>query len=199
MPTTEQRLTVEEVREIGQERKLLPTEADFRGRKGYWRQPKLVRYEDGTVAPDPSGAYEWGFRYRPNVNGKKTGTQHEVEQRMAPFSRSAVERSRQRNRSDGYTLLKDQEGSVRSVPPALADVAAHNNGWSHHWRARGVRVESGPEGMLWRCVGGAWEATGLRCLGQPLWGSRYVPRRGIQHDPDGNPWRFVAGEWRRLG
>lgn len=176
----------ERVKDIGRCQKMLPVESDFIGRKGYSRRYRA----DGT--------YEWRFRYRPNVNGKPTGTQSEVVERMRPFMRADTERHAKLESAKDRARLKDKDGAVRFVEPALADQAARRNGWTHSWRARGNRVERGFDGMLYRCASGTWEALGVHCLGTPLRGSALVPRRGIQHDPDGHPWRFVAGEWRRV-
>lgn len=183
-------VTPEQVKEIGRCQKLLPTESDFIGRKGYWRKPK--------DPADPGGAYEWGFRYRPNVRGKPTKTQQEMVQRMRPFMRADVERHAKLEAAKERVALKDKDGQVRLVDPGLADQAARRNGWTHSFRARG-NVEAGVGGMLWRrCVGGDWEPLGVTCLGTPICGKAEVPRRGTQQDPDGNPWRYVAREWRRV-
>lgn len=184
-------VTVEQVREVGRCQRMLPTESDFKGRKGYWKKPK--------DSANPDGPYDWGFRYRPNVNGKPTKTQQEMLSRFKPFMRADTERHAKLEAAKDRVTLKDRDGGVRFVDPALADQAARRNGWSHSWRVRGNPVERGVDGMLFKLVGGDWWPLGVRCLGIPLRGRQRVSRKGLQHDPDGHPFRWVAGAWRRVG
>jgi hypothetical protein len=179
-------VTPQQVADIGRCQGLLPREADFVGRKGYRR----------TTRPD--GSYAWRYRFQQNVGGKRTRAGHEVLERMTPFIRADTERHAKLEAKRPRAALKDRDGGVRYLDPALADDAARRNGWSHNWRARGNTVERGVDGMLFRCAAGAWEPLGVNCLGAPLRGTSHVPRRGIQHDPSGRPWRWIAGEWRRV-
>jgi len=123
----------------------------------------------------------------------------EMAEMFHPFSRSEATRARRRSARRDVVRMRDGNGAERYVPPHLVRPVALRNGWREKTSRGGLPLVSGPEGMLFRCVGGAWEATGVRCLGQPLRGPRHVPRRGIQHDPRGQPWRWVAGAWRKVG
>jgi len=132
--------------------------------------------------------------------GNRTKAGKDYEDMFAPFARAEAARSRARAAlMPQPVLMRDESGSARFVPPHLVRQTAIRNGWRERPSRGGFHVEHGPDGMLFRCVSGAWEATGVRCLGQPLRGPRQVPRRGIQHDPDGHPWRWVAGKWRMVG
>lgn len=179
-------LTHEQVADVGRCQALLPTEAQFVGKKGYKRKYRA----DGT--------YEWRYRYTTNHKGKLTREANEVLEMMRPFSKADTDRHSALEQKKPRVALKSRDGAIQFVEPALADRTARQNGWTHVWRARGNRVERGPDSMLFRCVGGEWEALGVHCLGTPLWGSATVPRRGVQHDPDGRPWRWIAGSWRRV-
>lgn len=183
----ERALTSEQVAENASVRSKLPTERDFKGKKGYWRKYR------------PDGSYEWGCRFRPNADGKRTNAASEVLEMMRPHSEAATALAIRRAQSQDKAALRDKDGGIRLMAPAVADAAARRNGWHHHWRPRGNPVEQGPEGALFSWRGGEWVCLGVRCMGTPLKGSRNVPRRGIQHDPDGNPHRFIAGDWRRVG
>jgi hypothetical protein len=178
-------LTRDQVAEVGRCQALLPKESDFKGRKGYSRKYRA----DGT--------YEWKYSYTTNVGGKLTNEAHEVLERMRPFAKADTERHSRTELRKPKARLRDRYGQVRLVDPGLADAAAHRNGWTHAWRARGNPVESGVGGMLWRAGPRGWEPLGVRCLGAPLRGSARVPRGAIQHDPSGNPWAWIAGAWRR--
>ena len=183
---TERVATKVHVAEIAKCQSLLPKEAHFAGRKGYYRHYR------------PDGSYEWGFKFRPNVRGRLTKIGGEVLECMLPFIKADTERHSRNEAKRHREKLRDASGGIRFVEPGLVDHTARRNGWSHVWRPRGVHVEAGLDGMLFRLVGSRWEATGVRCLGVPLFGEREVARSGIQCDPDGFPWRFVAGEWRRV-
>jgi len=193
----ERTVTPEQVKDIGRCQKLLPTEADFKGRKGYWRRAKMVEDESGKIVPDPSGRYDWGFKFRPNVNGKFTSTGGEVLERMRPFMRADTERQQKNvSKQASPALLRDANGAVRPVAPGLADQAARRNGWTHVWSvSRNGRVESGVGGMLFRVGRFGWEATGRLQLGLS---GKIAPLRLPQYDPDGNPWRWIAGSWRKV-
>lgn len=179
-------MTHEQVAEVGRCQRLLPKESDFIGKKGYKRKYR------------PDGTYEWKYSYTTNHNGKLTKEAQEVIQMMTPFSKADTERHLKMQRTKPRATLRDHKGQLCQVDESMADQTARANKWHHHWRPRGNRVEFGPDGMLFRCVGGDWEPLGVRCLGTPLRGKALVPRRGIQHDPDGDPWRWINGKWRRV-
>lgn len=193
MSALRREVTAEQVAEMARCQALLPREAEYVGRKGYRRKYR------------PDGTYEWRYRFQQNdgspTNTKRTAEGHQVLERMRPFMRADTERQAKLQKQQQIETMKDRDGQMRLVPAGLTDQAARRNGWSHVWRARGNRVETGAGGMLFRllrCDGGGWEPLGVHCLGTPLrGGSATVPRRGIQYDPDGNPWRWIAGAWRR--
>lgn len=183
-------LTAEQVSDVAKCQSLLPREAEFIGKKGYRRTYR----EDGS--------YEWRYRFQQNDGDrnhtKRTKAGHEVLERMRPFMSADAERHAKMQAKEERVTLRDRDGGMRVVSAGLADDAARRNGWSHGWRARGNRVESGAKGMLFRLVAGEWEGLGVYCLGVPLLGPKEVPTTSTQPDPDGHPHRFVAGEWRKL-
>lgn len=189
MSALRREVTPEQVSEMARCQALLPREAEYVGRNGYRR-----RYR-------PDGTYEWRYRFQQNdgspTNTKRTAEGHQVLERMRPFMKADAERQARLQKQHETATMRDAQGEVRLVPAGLTDQAARRNGWSHVWRARGNRVETGAGGMLFRWSAGAWEPMGVRCLGTPLRGSAAVPRSGYQRDPDGNPWRWIAGAWRR--
>lgn len=174
-------LGAKELSEIGRCRKLLPTEKDFIGRKGYARKYRA------------DGSYEWTYDYKPNVQGKKTKAAAEVEEMMRPFHQADLERNHKLRGGGPKAAFKDERGQVQYLAPE--SLASKPSSWRHHWRAGGVPVVAGPQGMLFRWIKRQWEATGRLEAG--IIGKR-APRYGIQRDPDGVPWRFVGGEWRAV-
>ena len=91
---------------------------------------------------------------------------------------------------------------VRTKDGRTVVVRAENERWLHRKTGAlpapqygGLRVVSGPDGMLWRSVAGYWVPTGRTCLGTPLEGDGVAT--GPQRDPDGNMWELnpIAGEW----
>jgi hypothetical protein len=166
---------------IEKNNKLKPTESDFKGKKGYKR----------TYRPD--GSYEWSYSFTPNENGKKTKEAQEVGEALKPWQRAEVERMARRPVKP-KDKLRDQNGEIRLIDPAKADLTARKNGWSHVWRAGGVPVESGVNGMLFRRNGNGWEPTGRLEAGVM---GREAPTDQVQHDPDGNPWVYNGMEWSR--
>jgi hypothetical protein len=93
--------------------------------------------------------------------------------------------------------MRDADGNIQLVAPALAEKTARRTGWGHVWRAGGALVERGFDGMLFRLIGGEWEPTGLRCLGEPLSGTSEVTLLGVQRDPSGHPWYATNEGWER--
>lgn len=192
---SERTVTTEQVADIGRCQSLLPREAEFIGRKGYSR-----RYRE-------DGSYEWRFRFQQNDKGKRTKVGAEVLDRMKPFMRADTERHAKNEAKKPRARLRDRDGRVRLVDPALADRAARTNGWSHVVSVSGSRVEGGVGGMLWKWLAGEWYPLGRWCLSTP-WHQGNRPEngrrdgtmlpRGVQHDPDGNPWRWIADAWRRV-
>lgn len=190
-------VTAEQVADIGRCQSKLPREADFIGRKGYSR-----RYR-------PDGSYTWKWKFQQNDKGKRTRDGAEVLDRMTPFMKADTERHAKLQAKKERMRMRDRDGRVRLIEPALADRAAQTNGWSHVVSVSGSRVEGGVDGMLWKWIGGrdGWKPLGRWCMGTPWTPASRPPtgRRdgtmkpiGVQHDPDGNPWRWVADEWRRV-
>jgi len=162
--------------------RLRPQKSDFIGRKGF-RQAE--------------GSSEWSYHWRPNDGARKTRQQHEVEDMTRPWRNAETERMAKLQGRSPRASLRDRDGGIRYVDAALADQAARRNGWSHHWRARGTRVERGIEGgMLWRQCPGGWEPTGKACLGHPI-EARRLP--SLQVDPSGRIWRRVGRQWMKHG
>lgn len=176
-------ITPQEVAEVGRVERLKPTEADFTGKPGHWRKYRA----DGT--------YEWGFKFRPNEDGKLTRDAEMVGEMFRPHNRAALEHQSLKKAAKPRETLRDGDGRVHFVDARLAPAAAARNGWHHHWRPRGNPVERGRGGMLWRWAG-RWEPLGVRCLGTPLFGRREVDEDSVQFDPDGEAWEHVDGEWR---
>lgn len=193
---SERRMTPQQVSDIGKCQSLLPTESDFKGKRGYWRKYRS----------DGSGRYEWGFKFRPNVDGKRTRAGQAVVEMMAPFSEADSRRFRTQEKNSPRAALRDHDGQIRVVDAALADSTAQRNGWSHAFRVGKGRTERGVDGMLFKWDGLAWWPTGRWCSSAPFT-QTHRPKdgrrdgsmilRGRQRDPDGHPWRYVAGSWRR--
>lgn len=68
------------LRQGAKNRDLLPTEADFKGKKGYSR-----RYRK-------DGSYSWRYRFKPNENGRLTKEAQEVGALMHGFNLAEMER-----------------------------------------------------------------------------------------------------------
>jgi hypothetical protein len=186
--TRSQSLTHEQVAEVGRCQALLPREADViaaLGEKGHRRKYR------------PDGTYEWSHPYTTNVGGKLTREAQAVHELMRPFSAADTARHARNQQKVERVALRDRDGQVSYMEPALADATADSTGRRHVWKTRGNPVERGAEGMLWKLVGGEWWPLGVRCLGTPLRGSARVPRGAIQHDPSGLPWAWRSGAWRR--
>ncbi len=90
----------------------------------------------------------------------------------------------------------DSHGNVRQINSAAAENSARQNGWRHHWRARGFRVKSGVDGRMdFRLLAGSWQPTGYKLER----GERVpVSRRGVFYDPDGLMWKWIKGDWCRV-
>lgn len=133
--------------------RLLPREDDFKGKPGY------------IPADDKN---PWRYRYKLNDgHGKMTREAQEVGELLRPSSEAHT--ARHLSRGPGpQAMLRDKDGGVRYVDPALASDTARERGWSHAWRAGGCRVERGIDGELWRELpDGTREPTGRWCLTAP--------------------------------
>jgi hypothetical protein len=179
--------TEQQVKEKAACEKLLPTEKDFAGRPGYSRKYR------------PDGTYEWKYSYRPNVDGKLTKEGGEVIERMKNFTRADSERHLKNQKKVDRAKMKDKDGGVRFVEASLADEAARRNGWSHALSGRRCRIETGPDGMLFKLEPRGWRPLGRWCLSRPFsQGKRPETGRkdgtmrpvGVQLDPDGTARRF---------
>lgn len=179
----ERRATQKDVDEKASVQKLAMTESDFQtvNPKGHKREYR----EDG--------GYSWTNSYTPNDgHGKLTPIAQAVTGGMKKFADADTERARKLQENIERTAMSDGNGGTHFVEPGQADDCARRNGWGHRWRAGGLVLKAGPEGMLFRLFRDAWEPTGkitAGVMGKPC------PRRGVQHDPDGRPWVFRAGEW----
>lgn len=83
------RISDPHIRQGAINRTLLPTEADFKGKKGYRR-----RYRK-------DGSYTWRYRFKPNENGKLTKEAVEVGERMRGFNVAEMERQSARTGAPG--------------------------------------------------------------------------------------------------
>ncbi len=173
-----------ELAEIRKANHLKPTEADFRGKKGYYR-----KYNS-------DGSYKWGYKYKPNDGGKPTKEGAMVLDMLRPGMKADAERNEKAQAAIPRVRLKDQDGGIHYVEASQADAVARSTGRSHDWRAGGVRVERGLDGMLFRLIAGKWEPTGQLQLG---FRGQQCPRRGMQRDPDGNVWAWKSRAWRLKG
>ena len=175
--------------DIGNCQRLKPKEEDVvsaLGKKGHRR-----RYRE-------DGSYEWNVSFKPNEGGKPTREFQAMCDLMKPFARADVARFSAMQAKLERATLKDADGKMQFVDAALADSTAQRNGWGHHWRAGGCRIERGVGGMLWRWISHAegWSPTGRTCLGTPLSGSDLADKREIQYDPEGTAWEWKHSRWR---
>lgn len=181
--TDDRAMTPEQFREYDRVSRLRPKESDFIGKPGY----KRTYRKDGT--------YSWRYRYKPNHGeNRPTKESAEVWERMKPFVAADTARKLSRERP-AKAVLRDQDGGVRYLDPALADKAARRNGWTHYWRAAGNRVERGIDGMLFRSAPRGWEPLGVRCLGAPATAEAAAPLPSPQRDPFGNEWVAAGDGW----
>lgn len=122
---------------------------------------------------------------------------HALRELSEPSRRLHVERAAEIAPPPARARMRTADGRV---------VAVHeeNQRWLHQATGAlpvasftgGVRVVSGPDGMLWRDIAGYWVPTGRTCLGTPVDGSSGVAE-GPQRDPAGNMWEVnpETGEW----
>lgn len=172
--------------DIAKCQQLLPKESQFIGRKGYYRHY------------NKDGSYRWGFKYRPNVDGKTTKIGGEILDSMRPFMRADVARHQKLEAEKRRVAVRDGAGQIRMLEPHLAERARLEHGWGTPTVRGASKLYDGEGGMLWRRRGDEWQPTGRRCLGRPLFGSAFVSKLSVQYDPDGNPWRWIAKKWRRV-
>ena len=125
-------ITPEEVKSGAEAHKKKPTEADFKGKPGYWKKYK------------PDGSYEWGYKYTPNDgHGKLTKEAQEVHEMMTPFNHAAVEhRAKVESKAEKETLT-DSNGRVRFIPAEKARQTAQRNGWKYKWNPGRRRTRIG--------------------------------------------------------
>jgi hypothetical protein len=145
---------------------------------------------DETIGPHNAAPVD-----QARVDGIREANKHKATARDFEHLADA-ERQAKLAKPEQAALLTPE--GVRHVDPALAEQTARQNGWTHHWRAGGSRVESGIGGMLWRrCPDGSWEPLGRRTLTDPYFESE--PLDSIQFDPAGNAWVLTADqEWSML-
>lgn len=156
--------------------------------------PEHSRYETNPK----TGRREWVVDVPTHTpNGERTQAGKELQEMATPYFRAETERGRAMSARQPKELVRDLNGGLVGVHPALAESTCNRHGWSAVSRARGAPVERGPDGMLFRWAAG-WMPLGVRCLGTPLEGAAEIPCVGIQRDPDGWPWRGLDdGEWIR--
>jgi len=182
--------TKEQVTQVGKCQRLKPGEKEFEAAG----LPIRRRYR-------PDGQYEWRSKIKTkDSNGKLSKHAHIMGELMKPFMVADTERHAINQEKLERVRVRDCDGGVRTLDPALADGAVRTHGWGHVWRAGGLKVERGVMGdMLWRWGYPGWEPLGVRCFGEPLFGgTRTVSRRGLQLDPDGNAWRWIDKAWRMI-
>jgi hypothetical protein len=166
-------------KDFGEVQKKASQESDYKGKKGYWNKGSR---EDGT--------YQWGYKFKPNDNGKPTKEFNEVLEMQKPFIEA--DEARVHSVPKPKVLLRDRDGGVRYIDPARADATAKKHGWSHVWRAGGIPVERGADGMLFRKLHDGWDPTGRYTVG--IFGEE-VPHDTTQRDPDGNVWTHTGEGW----
>ena len=175
---------------IGKCQRLKPREADVLeefGKKGH-----KIWYENGLR--------KWNHSITSNDGTGPTKEFKAMCEMVKPFARADSDRVAAMQAVQHRTALKDKNGKTQYVDAALADVTARRNGWGHRWQPRGLRVERGVGGMLYRWLGydRGWEPLGVTCLGTPLAGSGKADKKIIHYDPEGTAWEWKHGRWRMV-
>lgn len=123
-----------------------------------------------------------------------------LKEMTAPKRRVMIERSAKMNARAKVKLVDRQTGQVHYPLAEDADYLGRRRNLHQPMRARGLPVERGPDGMLFRCVAGRWEPTGRKCLGIPIDGSDPLDVQSAQVSPANELWiRDKDGEWRCYG
>lgn len=113
--------------------------------------------------------------------------------------RVMIERNRKLNARTKVELVDRVTGARQYVLEDQADSIARKRNLHQPTRAGGLRVERGPDGMLFRLVGSRWEPTGRKCLGTPLDGSDPFRVQPDQESPSGELWIKHGDGWRCYG
>jgi hypothetical protein len=138
---------------------------------------------------DEGKSVRWSLDMRdPNARSK-------YKELTAPHRRATIERSHKYNARKKVEIRSRVTGEKRLVFEEFEDVIGRKNGMARSLLGRGCRVARGPDGMLFRLVGGEWMATGRTCLGTPLDPQDSGLATGVQRDPDGGSWLCIEGEW----
>ena len=177
--------TPEQVKAAAKSRRMRMTEADFQainpaGHKRMYR---------------PDGSYEWRNSWRPNEGGKLTRTAEAINEGLRPAQKFDQERHSEAQARIERVKLVDSRGEVHYVESGRADASAQANGWGYSWKAGGLILKAGPDGMIFRLWRDEWEPTGR--LEAAITGEE-CPTDTFQRDPDGNTWGYDDGEWRKF-
>ena len=197
---TDKRLTQKDVNDKAAVQQKAMTEADFqsvnpKGHRRFHTVEDALGNAHEIPGPDASGHYKWANAFVPNDgHGKLTRMSEAINEGMDPFDKADGERMSAMQSKVERGAMRDADGGVHYVEPGKMDDCASRNGWGHAWRAGGLILKAGPDGMDFRLIRDEWEATGIRLVR----GERIpVPTTTIQRDPDGQPWQHFNGEWRR--
>lgn len=181
--TEQRRISKKDVAEKAAVQKKAMTEADFQtvNPAGHRRDYR------------PDGSYTWANNYQTNDGGKPTRVAHEINRGMAGFIEADGARVSAMQAKIDRVKMRDADGGIRYIEPGRAGDCATRNGWGHSWRAGGLTLMTGLDGMEFRAIRGAWEATGYALVrGEKV----PIEPIGVQRDPDGNAWAYRDGEWR---
>lgn len=132
------------IKRIVAENRAKPTESDFKGKPGFWRQYRA------------DGSYEWGWKYQPNDgHGKLTKASHEVLEMMRPSMQM------QQNRIGGpgqYPGLGLRRKRMMIARGSVWMRATADGSWHIGGTGRLGQVEHAPDGVTWQHIGdGVWE------------------------------------------
>lgn len=136
---------------IGKARAATPTVTELAAQHGAEVReevnPRTGRKEVVATVPMAAAAEAMTPAWRARDEGK-----HEMESRLP------------------YETLVGPSGKQERLWAGVSGNAARARGLRPVWRARGARVVTGPNGNLWREVGGKYVDTGKKCLTRPWFG-----------------------------
>lgn len=187
---------IDDVREHVAIRRARPTLKELRA-----RFPN-ARYREWK---DALGKTQWKLRV-PLDNQKDRSDLIDMEM---PSARMETERSSRLSAQTPRVEVLDSWGRKCSLDARFADGVIRDRAKSGVqfrpvMRVRGVLIERGMDGMLYRLEAKGWQATGRWCLTSP-WRPGDAPvggepdgsmrLEGIQRDPDGGAWMPIEGRW----
>ena len=172
----------DEFRDIVREKAAAPSQTD-------------MREAFGAPIEEPGGKIRW------SIDMKSRENRGRMKELTAAKRRVMLERNGKMNSKPKVKLYDRASGQERVVLEELADFAGRRGNLRAARSYRGMRVERGPDGMLFREVrNGEWWPVGRKCLGTPLDGSDPFDVEPVQLAPDGAIWiRDDEGEWHAGG